>query len=92
MPLSQLPVDFRIHLSMKSRLERAIALALEERDRLRREREWLGEENRRLMAEVSRLAQENEALRGSAEIWIRMYERQLARANRAERQEDAAVS
>jgi hypothetical protein len=91
MPLSQLPVDYRIHLSMKSRLERAIALALEERDRLRREREWIREENRRLTMEVARLAQENEALRGSAEIWIRMYEQTLARANRAERPKDAPV-
>ena len=40
-------------------------------------------ENARQGTEIERLRQENEALRASAEIWIRMYENQLARANRA---------
>ena len=37
----------------------------------------------RLTIEIERLREENEALRESAEIWIRMYENQLSRANRA---------
>ena len=45
-----------------------------EHDRLRDERD-------RLMREIERLTEENDDLRKSAEIWIRMYERQLARAN-----------
>jgi hypothetical protein len=89
---SEVPVDYKLHLAMKSRLERTIAMVLEGRDRLRRERESLGEENRKLSEEVARLAQENEDLRISAEIWIRMYEHALARANRTERLEDTAVS
>ncbi|HEX2445053.1 MAG TPA: hypothetical protein VHJ77_13995 [Vicinamibacterales bacterium] len=39
------------------------------------------EEQAGLQAELSRLARENEALRESARIWIRMYERRLARSN-----------
>lgn len=35
------------------------------------------EEYGRLQTELSRLAQENEALRESARIWIRMYEKRL---------------
>jgi hypothetical protein len=35
-------------------------------------------------AEVTRQAQEDEELRGSAEIWIRLYEANVRRANRAE--------
>jgi hypothetical protein len=37
-------------------------------------------ENARLQREVERLQQENDDLRQSADIWIRLYERQLARA------------
>jgi hypothetical protein len=36
------------------------------------------EEDVSLQTELSRLAQENEALRESAKIWIRMYEKRLA--------------
>jgi hypothetical protein len=39
------------------------------------------EEHAGLQTELSRLARENEALRESARIWIRMYERRLARSN-----------
>jgi hypothetical protein len=37
-------------------------------------------ENARLRRELERLQQENDDLRKSADIWIRLYERQLARA------------
>ena len=36
-----------------------------------------------LVREIQRLQDENEALRGSAEIWIRMYEGQVQRAKSA---------
>jgi hypothetical protein len=36
-----------------------------------------------LLQEIQRLQDENEALRGSAEIWIRMYEGQVQRARTA---------
>jgi hypothetical protein len=39
------------------------------------------EEHIGLQSELSRLVRENEALRESAKLWIRMYERRLARAN-----------
>ncbi len=39
----------------------------------------------RLVEECRRLRGDNNDLRGSAEIWIRMYERQLERANSLER-------
>jgi hypothetical protein len=52
-------------------------------DSLQRERDRLCEEGRRLSNEVERLTDENEALRQSIDIWIRLYERQLERANRA---------
>jgi hypothetical protein len=37
-------------------------------------------ENARLRRELDRLQEENDDLRKSADIWIRLYERQLARA------------
>jgi hypothetical protein len=40
----------------------------------------------RLIEECRRLRADNEDLRGSAEIWIGMYERQLERANTLEEQ------
>ena len=49
------------------------------------QRDPLREELRQTLLEVARLEEENEALRKSAEIWIRMYEGQLARANEAAR-------
>ena len=41
------------------------------------------EANRRLAAENKRLTEENEALRVAAGMWIRLYEKQLERANQA---------
>jgi hypothetical protein len=78
-------MDGRSHSSLKARLEQALGLSLAEADRLQTERERLSEENVRLAREIARLTQENEALRESAEIWIRMYENQLERANDAVR-------
>ena len=49
----------------------------------RREREWLAEDHARLAREVARLTELNNELSESAEIWIRMYENALARANAA---------
>jgi hypothetical protein len=57
---------------MKIDLQQALGNALAESDELRRERQ--------------RLAVENEDLRASAELWIWLYERQLARANKAIRE------
>jgi hypothetical protein len=47
------------------------------------DRDRLAAENARLAREVERLTQDNRDLRESAEIWIRLYENQLSRANRA---------
>ena len=69
--------------SAKGDLEQAVWKALAESDRLRRERERLGEESVRLNTEVARLADENEELRAAAELWLWLYETQLARANAA---------
>ena len=41
----------------------------------------LARENMRLLEENERLRQENTDLAGSAEMWIRLYEAALARAN-----------
>jgi hypothetical protein len=41
----------------------------------------LARENMRLLEENERLRQENADLAGSAEVWIRLYEAALARAN-----------
>jgi hypothetical protein len=68
---------------MKARIERAIELALGETDCLRRHQERLAEEHARLTREVARLTALNAELCESAEIWIRMYENALARANQA---------
>jgi phage shock protein A len=75
----------------KARIERAIELALGEGERLRREREWLLEDHARLTREVARLTELNDELRESAEIWIRMYENALARANRPRQEAEADV-
>jgi hypothetical protein len=66
-------------------LLQAIGSALAESDRLRRERERLAGESVRLNTELARRAEENENLRASAELWIWLYEHQLARANKAVR-------
>ena len=49
------------------------------------QRDRLHEELCQTLLKVTQLEEENEALRKSAEIWIRMYEGQLARANEASR-------
>lgn len=46
-------------------------------------RRELLEANRRLAVENARLAEENAALREAADLWIRLYEAQLERANKA---------
>jgi hypothetical protein len=56
-----------------------------ERERERQERQDLLDDNRRLAAEIDRLVEENLALREAAAIWIRLYEKQLDRANEAQR-------
>lgn len=71
---------------MKTDLEKAVWAALSESDRLRRERERLAGESVRLSTELARLRDENEDLRASAELWIWLYEVQLARANEAVRE------
>jgi hypothetical protein len=57
--------------------------AVGENERLRRELERISIENRNLARELARLKDAHEDLSESALIWIRMYERQLDRANRA---------
>jgi hypothetical protein len=72
--------------SVKGKLEQAVWKALAESDLLRRERERLAKELVRLNTEVVRLTGENDDLRASAELWIWLYESQLARANAAIRE------
>jgi hypothetical protein len=71
---------------MRSDREQAVWAALSESDGLRRERERLAHESVRLSTELGRLRDENEDLRASAELWIWLYEVQLARANEAVRE------
>ena len=82
------PVDVRVGigsaLALKTRIEQAVSVAIEERTRWRRERTELRDDNSRLMTENARLADENQQLRQAAELWISLYERQLQRAKRAE--------
>ncbi|HEX2444039.1 MAG TPA: hypothetical protein VHJ77_08845 [Vicinamibacterales bacterium] len=82
--------DGRLAVSMKARIERAIELALGESECLRRHHAWLAEDHARLMREVARLTALNDELSESAEIWIRMYENALARAN--ESRQDALAN
>ena len=76
MPMAQVPVDAAFETGPEPKMR----LTLTGRDRPRRE---LLDANRRLAAENSRLAEENHALREAAHLWIRLYEKQLERANRA---------
>jgi hypothetical protein len=82
MPTSNSSASIRILQPRSAQAPQAPGLAFGERDRLLRERDDLRAENARLAAEVERLRQDNKALRESAEIWIRLYENQLSRANR----------
>lgn len=56
----------------------------ETQEGLRRRYSELTQLAARLIDECRRLRSDNEDLRGSAEIWIRLYERQLERANALE--------
>jgi hypothetical protein len=87
MPLFQTPVnptgDLLSTLTMKPPATPRTAPRPADRDRCRSERDQLLEINDQLGADVCRLLEENQALRDAAAIWIRLYERQLARANAA---------
>ncbi len=90
MPLQLSPVDARIVSPRRqpgrrtaSRLEQAIGLPSAEHEHLRRELARLDGDNTRQAAEIRRLREENQDLKKAAELWIRLYERQLARANDA---------
>jgi len=92
MPLHLSPVDARIvsprqpARRIANRLEQVTGLPLGEQERLRRELAHLDADNARLATEVRRLQEENQDLREAADIWIRLYERQLTRANEAVQQ------
>ena len=89
MPLQLSPGDVRIVSPRRqpgrrlARLEQAMGLPLGDHEHLRRELSKLDADNARLAAEVRRLREENQDLKKAAELWIRLYERQLARANNA---------
>jgi hypothetical protein len=90
MPLQVSPVDVRVVSPRRqpegriaSRLQQATGLTLDEQGSLRRELAALDGDNARLASEVRRLQEENQDLRDAANLWIRLYERQLARANEA---------
>jgi hypothetical protein len=68
---------------MKSDLQQVVWNTLADNDRLRQEKEQLSGESVRLSTELARLKDENDDLRASAELWIWLYEVQLARANKA---------
>ncbi len=74
MPPSQAPADLRTD----SHIEQHMGLGITDRERQCRE---ALEDNRRLAEENARLVDENYALREAAAMWIRLYERQLERAN-----------
>ena len=75
-PMVQSPVD----VSFDSGSDATTGRGRSPRERQRRE---LPEHNRDLAAENARLAEENHDLREAATLWIRLYEKQLERANRA---------
>jgi hypothetical protein len=70
----------------------AMQRALEEHRACRREIQRLTVENVRLASELAQLRALNDDLRGSAEIWIRLYEAQLSRTRRIELDKDSAGS
>jgi predicted RNase H-like nuclease (RuvC/YqgF family) len=70
----------------------AMQAALEEHRACRREIQRLNMENGRLASELEQLRALNDDLRGSAEIWIRLYEAQLTRTRRLEQNDAAAGS
>jgi len=67
--------------SIGNGIDRTVRWTVARRDAAASDRDLLAGENARLRREIDRLQQENDDLRASAEIWIRMYERQLTRAN-----------
>jgi hypothetical protein len=67
-----------------SRQARSALTMSNDAERLRRELEPAVSEAHALKRELERVRAQNEDLRESAQIWIRMYERQLERANAAE--------
>ena len=73
-------------LALKTRIEQAVSVAIEERTRARRERAELRGDNSRLTSENESLTEECRLLREAAELWISLYERQLQRATRLEAQ------
>jgi len=93
MPVVHSPVNVEIphKPGVLARLEEAVGLDFGEREHLRRKTAALTEEIGQLTQEIQRLRQENRDLRDAAAMWIRMYERQLSRANCATRQIEAAA-
>ena len=83
MPMSLSRANARISELMKLQVKQPVGMALGEVDRLQQELESLSEETLALRMEIARLIQDNQDLRESAKIWIRLYDAQLARANRA---------
>lgn len=81
MPGAQAPVFVR-HVARSRQGARLILHGTDPQ----REVRMLIEENRRLQKENARLAEENAALREAADLWIRLYETQLERANAALKQ------
>jgi hypothetical protein len=79
MPFLRSPVN----VGVEARSGLRMTLPPLENERSRQERERSRETKDRLCAEVARLADENQALREAAAIWIRLYELQLTRANKA---------
>jgi hypothetical protein len=64
---------------LSTNVSAAIKRALEEHSACRSEIQRLAIENARLSAELARARARNDDLTRSAEIWIRMYERLVAR-------------
>jgi hypothetical protein len=75
-PMVHVPVEAAFKAGPKS----AMSLTTPGRERINLE---LLEDNHRLKAENARLSEENDALRVAAAMWIRLYEKQLERANQA---------
>jgi len=65
--------------------------ALEEHRACRREIQRLILENGQLASELEQLRVLNNDLRGSAEIWIRLYEAQLSRTRHLEHRTNAST-
>jgi hypothetical protein len=72
--------EFRVSSSVGKGFDQAAGPTLVARDAAGSDYDRFAAENARLRRELDRLEQENDDLRKSADIWIRLYERQLARA------------